>query len=527
MSIPNILILEDNDSDAELVEHELHRANIQFVSTRVADRERFLEQIVNRPPDIILSDYSLPQFDGLEALRIVKEHNCEAPFILVTGSQTEEVAVECMKQGAADYMLKSNILRLPSAVLNALKRRESEKEKAKALEALRQSEEQLRMSQKLEAIGQLAGGVAHDFNNLLTVITGYSELLLRRAVPEDPNVSKIAQIHKAAERAASLTRQLLAFSRKQVLQPKVFDLNTLVADMTKMARRLISEDVKLVVALARTAVHINADPGQMEQVLMNLVVNARDAIPDGGAITIETSIVEIDQAYADMHVAVKPGTYAMLAVTDNGCGIDAETTKHIFEPFFTTKELGKGTGLGLSTVYGIVKQSGGNIWLYSEPGIGSTFKVYVPLVQRRAEEVKSSDRRAALPPGIESVLLVEDEAQIRDMVRGFLHECGYAVLVAADGEEALRILEQYDERIHLVITDVVMPRMNGAELAKQVRLLSPATKILYMSGYTDNAIVRHGVLEPGMAFIEKPFTPALLAQKIRDLLDRRVAAVEV
>jgi len=242
---------------------------------------------------------------------------------------------------------------------------------------------------------------------------------------------------------------------------------------------------------------------------------------------IETSVVDIDQAYAEMHVAVEPGSYAMLAVTDNGCGIDAETKKHIFEPFFTTKELGKGTGLGLSTVYGIVKQSGGNIWLYCEPGIGSTFEVYVPLVQRKAEEVESSGERTALPSGIELVLLVEDEAQIRDMVHAFLDECGYAVLVAADGEEALRMLEQCDELIHLVITDVVMPQMNGAELAKQVRLLSPATKILYMSGYTDNAIVRHGVLEPGMAFIEKPFTPALLAEKIRELLDRQLAATKI
>ena len=391
-------------------------------------------------------------------------------------------------------------------------------ERLRTEQALRESEEQLRASQRLEAVGQLAGGVAHDFNNLLTVITGYSDLLLRRLPEEDSQRQKILEIKQAAERAAALTRQLLAFSRKQVLQPKVLDLNCLVTETSKMLRRLIGEDIELVLALKSALGRVLADPGQLEQVIMNLVVNARDAMPQGGKIIIETHNVELSETYAGMHLAVKPGPYVMLAISDTGNGMDAETQQHIFEPFFTTKEVGKGTGLGLATVYGIVKQSGGNIWLYSEVGRGTTFKIYLPRVEEKAAGPQPVHARAEMLRATETVLLVEDEAIVRALTRSILEESGYQVLEAAHGEEALRACERHEGPIHLLLTDVVMPLLSGRELAERIAQLRPAVRVLYMSGYTDDAIVHHGVLEAGTAFLEKPFTPEALTRKVREVL---------
>jgi signal transduction histidine kinase/CheY-like chemotaxis protein len=385
--------------------------------------------------------------------------------------------------------------------------------------ALHETEEQLRRAQRLEAVGNLAGGIAHDFNNLLTVITGYTGLILRRIDDEDPHWTKITGIKKAADRAASLTQQLLAFSRKQVRQPKVLDLNALVPDTGTMLQRLIGEDIDLVLALKPGLGPIKADPSQVEQVIMNLVINARDAMPKGGKITIATSNVILSESYAEMHLTVEPGEYVMLAVSDTGCGMDAETQKRIFEPFFTTKEVGKGTGLGLATVYGIVKQSGGNIWVYSEPGQGTTFKVYFPRVNDAAERLRGTGELKAILRGTETVLLVEDEAIVREMTRSVLEESGYQVLEAADGARALEICREHGRHIDIMVTDVVMPGMSGRELAERVADLRPETKVLYMSGYTDDAIVHHGVLDQGMAFIEKPFTPDTFAHKVREVLN--------
>jgi len=380
-------------------------------------------------------------------------------------------------------------------------------------------EEQLRQSQKMDAIGQLAGGVAHDFNNLLTVITGYSELSLRRMTKDDPLRKNIEGITKAGLRAAGLTRQLLAFSRRQMLQAKVLDLNSVVREMDTMLQRLIGEDLDLVTLLKPSLGQIKADPGQLEQVLLNLVVNARDAMPKGGKITIETGHTYLDGAYAREHVAVQPGHFVVLTVSDTGIGMDAETQKRIFDPFFTTKEVGKGTGLGLSTVYGIVKQSEGSIWVYSEIGRGTTFKVYLPRVDdvAEAEESANSSQRAA--GGSETILLVEDEELVRELAVEILEQYGYAVIAAATGEEGLQICKGFDGRIDLVITDVVMPQMSGRELTEQIAALRPDTRVLYMSGYTDDAIVRHGILEEHMSFIQKPFLPEALARKTRELLD--------
>jgi two-component system cell cycle sensor histidine kinase/response regulator CckA len=380
-------------------------------------------------------------------------------------------------------------------------------------------EEQLRQSQRMEAIGQLAGGVAHDFNNLLTAITGYSELSLRRLGISHPVSKNIEQIQKAGTRAAGLTRQLLAFSRRQLLQAKLFDLNALVADTGNMLQRLIGEDIDLITILKPCIGQIKADPGQIEQVLLNLVVNARDAMPSGGNITIETGTARLDEEYAGKHISIIPGQYVLMAVTDTGTGMDAATKQRIFEPFFTTKEVGKGTGLGLSTVYGIVKQSDGYIWVYSELGRGTSFKVYLPQVGEPTESEPLTASSGEAPRGHETVLLVEDEEQLRTLAKDILEESGYAVLEAANGFEGLRICKEFSARIDLMITDVVMPLMSGRELAEQVVVLRPETKVLYMSGYTNDSVVRHGVLEEHVLFLQKPFTPTTLALKVREVLD--------
>jgi signal transduction histidine kinase/CheY-like chemotaxis protein len=383
----------------------------------------------------------------------------------------------------------------------------------------KQLEEQLLQSQKLEAVGLLAGGIAHDFNNLLTVITGYSQLSLRSLPSIDRLQSNLEEINKAGDRAASLTRQLLAFSRKQVLQLKVFDLNSVVSEMDRMLRRTIGEDIELRTTLSEGLGNVKADPGQMEQVIMNLVVNARDAMPAGGKLTIETKNDDLDETYARQHVAVVPGPYVMLAVSDTGVGMDEETLRHIFEPFFTTKSVEKGTGLGLSTVYGIIKQSGGNIWVYSEPGKGATFKLYLPRVDERAQDYRHPEESSESPRGNETILLVEDEPVVLKLAQEVLETLGYRVLAAATGDAALSLCDQSNETIHLMLSDVIMPQMSGRQVATRIQSLRPQMRILYMSGYADSAIVHHGVLEEGTWFIQKPFSPQALALKVREVLD--------
>jgi two-component system cell cycle sensor histidine kinase/response regulator CckA len=380
-------------------------------------------------------------------------------------------------------------------------------------------EEQLRQSQKLEAIGMLAGGVAHDFNNLLTAIIGYSELTLSQLRREDPLHQNISEVKKAADRAAGLTRQLLAFSRKQVMQPKILNLNLIVSELEKMLHRVIGEDIELRTMLEPEIGSVKADPGQIEQVIMNLAVNARDAMPQGGKLTIETQHIYLNEEYARQHIAINPGSYIMLAVSDTGIGMDEQTQARIFEPFFTTKGAGKGTGLGLSTVYGIINQSGGNIRVYSEVGQGTTFKVYLPRVDENAQERKLAVEAEDSIYGTETILIAEDEEIVRKLAVQVLESYGYYVLEAANGGGALLICERYQEPIHLLLTDVVMPEMSGRLLAERLNKLRPEMKILYMSGYTSNAIVHQGVLDDGTNFIQKPFTPKALADKVREVLD--------
>ncbi|HEX8850621.1 MAG TPA: ATP-binding protein [Gemmatimonadaceae bacterium] len=392
-------------------------------------------------------------------------------------------------------------------------------------------EDQLRQAQKMEAVGQLAGGIAHDFNNILTAITGFSELLLADTPPEDERRDSITEIRHGADRAAALTRQLLAFSRRQMLQPRLLDLNQTVRGVEAMLRRLIVEDITLILALDPRIGWVRADPGQLEQVLVNLVVNARDAMPRGGSLTIETSNVDLAVAErsAERRVTIPPGSYVRIAVSDTGVGIDERTRTRIFEPFFTTKEPGKGTGLGLSTVYGIVKQSGGYIWVYSEPDAGTTFKIYLPRVAAEAGErperaIASGIDDAGVAAASETILLVEDDEAVRGVSRRILMQQGYTVLEASNGVEALRLCEQTARPIDLIVSDMVMPEMNGPELARQVRERHPGTALLFMSGYTRDAALRQSFLEPGTAFIEKPFTPLALARRVREVLDSRAGA---
>jgi PAS domain S-box-containing protein len=379
-------------------------------------------------------------------------------------------------------------------------------------------ERELLQARKMEAVGRLAGGVAHDFNNLLGVITGYGELTQRGLEDDSPLKPKVDQILKAAERAAGLTRQLLAFSRKQVLLPRVVDLNALVADLEKLLRRLIGEDVQLETVLDPELGSVKVDVGQIEQVVMNLVVNARDAMPDGGRVTIETHNADLDPEYATRHVASEVGPYVLLAVSDTGAGMDAETQAHLFEPFFTTKELGRGTGLGLSTVYGIVKQSGGYIWCYSELGVGTTFKIYLPRVEGEAPPSRVQTR-PPLKRGSETILLIEDDAALRELLCESLGSGGYTVLVAEGGAQALQLAEEYSGSIHLIVTDVIMPGVTGRQVAERIKAARSELEILFISGYTDDAIARHGVLESGVQFLSKPFTPDDLLRKVREVLD--------
>jgi PAS domain S-box-containing protein len=632
-----VLMLEDDSNDVELIRRELSRLSPVPQIHRVTTETGFIAGLQEFAPHVILCDHNVPAFDGRMALATVQRLQPDTPFILVTGSLSEETAVSYLKAGASDYILKDRLGRLGPAVLEALERarervalRRHERllrdiidanpslifvkdsdgrfllgnrataeiygttvdgllgktdgdfnpnaeevarflrddrevlasgrpkliaeesvtnpvtkqtrwfqtiklplrmpgEQTPTLLAVateiterKQLEEQLLQSQKMEAVGQLAGGVAHDFNNILTAIVGYADLLAAEFGGNARQIEDLEEIRKAARRAAALTRQLLSFSRKQVLEPRIVDVNGVVMNLDKMLRSLISENIQLQTHLAENLDAARVDPNQLEQVVMNLAINARDAMqPEGGTLTIETGNVTLDEDYAARHVSVVPGDYVMLAVTDTGCGMTEATKARIFEPFFTTKPAGRGTGLGLSTVYGIVKQSGGNIWLYSEPGKGTTFKVYLPALDALPEDIGKPAPADAGSRGGGTVLLVEDDAQLRHVAHRALAAQGYLVLEADRGRTALDIARRHKGAIDLLLTDVVMPDTNGRKLAETLRAARPDLRVLYLSGYPDRAIVNHGILDPGDAYIAKPFTTDAITRKVRDVLQAR------
>ncbi|HMR65121.1 MAG TPA: response regulator [Anaerolineae bacterium] len=641
-----ILIVEDRATDAELAQREINRAIKSCLFQRVETREDYLAELDMFQPDVIISDYSMPHFDGLTALQLALERVPLTPVIILTGAINEDTAVECMKAGATDYVIKEHLKRLGQAVIHALEEKKLRQARRQAEEALRQSEERYRTlvytlpdalivsdpavkvtyasastlqlfghesevevigrhvldwvhlndqekvkkaietvlsggvirnqeylllkkdgssffgevsassfkdgqgqitgiiiirdvterklaeearaileerlnhAQKMESIGQLAGGVAHDFNNLVTIIRGYSDLIQAGMATNDPLYGKLEQIRQAGERAATLTRQLLAFSRKQILAPTALDLNSLVINVHKMLERLIGEDVTLATTLQPGLWPVHADPGQIEQVIMNLVINARDAMPTGGRLTLKTQNVHLTDDHAPSRLETLTGPCVMLAVADTGCGMNESIQARIFEPFFTTKEPGKGTGLGLATVYGIVKQSGGDITVYSVPEQGTIFKIYLPAGEAVSNGQAAPQAQVTLQGGSETILLVEDEDMVRGLVRVVLQDNGYTILEARNGAAALILADQHPGQIDLLMTDVVMPQMSGPQLAEQLSLLRPHLKVLFMSGYTDDAVVRHGLLTAEVEFLAKPFSPHKLAAKVREVLDK-------
>ena len=516
--------LESNPADAALIATTLRDAGILCQLKQAQTREEFLAALRQEGFSLILADTAVPGFDGATALSLARTLHPDVPFLFVSDTQGEEFAIDMMQHGATDYISKQRLGRLVPSIKRTLRELDERLERRRAEDALRVSEKQFRQAQKMEAVGRLAGGLAHDFNNLLTVIMGHSQVLLGELPSGNPIRAKIEEMQKAGERAASLIRQLMAFSRKQPLEPKILPLNSVVGNVESMLRRLIGEDIQLVIRPDPFNGHVKADPGQLEQVLMNLVVNARDAMPNGGLLAIETSQTELARTPMHHLHPLPLGQYVKLTVTDTGFGMNADVLAHLFEPFFTTKEEHKGTGLGLSTVFGIVTTCGGGIDVWSQVGHGTTFDLYFPRVNPQASTADATAPQARLRQGSETILLVEDDSGVRNLVRHELVKTGYQVIEAKNGVEACLTATQQSYHVDLLLTDVVMPGMNGRELAQHLSVIKPNLRVLFMSGYLDDISVNSGMDPHRTTFLQKPFTPDLLLRTVRALLDSSASA---
>ncbi|MFZ0640244.1 MAG: response regulator [Candidatus Acidiferrales bacterium] len=507
-----LLVVEDCEADAELLARAIRKGGYD-VSYKRVDTEEALQLSLRESWDLVISDHSMPGFSGVAALKMVREKQTDMPFIFVSGTIGEDIAVDAMRVGAQDYIMKGNLTRLVPAIDRELR-------EAKNRAEHKQTELRMHQLEKFEAIGKLAGGVAHDFNNVIGAIMGWAEL----GSDEVPAGGKAAryfqQIRVQSERAAGLTRQLLAFARRQTLEPQIMNLNLLIGEMTSLLRKVISEEIEIKLVLAPDLQLTRADASQLEQVLMNLCFNARDAMPNGGQLLIETHNADLDQTYTQRHQYARPGKYVALSVSDTGMGMDVATMKRIFEPFFTTKEVGKGTGLGLATAYGIVKQHEGLIEVYSEPEKGSIFHVYLPVSGGTPQRSTGGVEEDLVRGGTETILVAEDHAGSREMVEEMLRKLGYQVILAKDGEEAVEKFRASRRDIAMVVLDVVMPRMGGSEAYEKIRLLNPGTPVIFSSGYSEESARLASLTSQGAVLLQKPYGPKTLARKIREVLDR-------
>lgn len=509
-----LLVLEDQPRDAEASVQALRSLGLALEVRRVESREDFVEALDRFQPEVILAEILLPGFSGIDALRMVRGRSLDVPFLFVTGGLSEESAIAGLKEGADDYVLKDHLVRLPAAAGNALRHREVEREREKGREALRQSEIHLRQATKMEAVGRLAGGVAHDFNNLLTAIVGYSDVALDRLGADHPARADIEEIRKAGERGAALTRQLLAFSRKQVVEERVLDLNAVVAEFEDMLRRALGEAIELEMRLAPGRLAVRADRGQIEQVLVNLAVNAREAMPAGGRLSVHTDGVEL----AEGGPKGPAGRYALLELRDTGAGMDKDVQAHLFEPFFSTKDMSRGTGLGLAAVYGIVTQSRGHVEVESRPGQGATFRIYLPRVEEAEPERRPTGSAEVSARTGKTVLLVEDEDPVRALIADVLKREGFEVLEANGPDQALELSGRHPAPIALLVTDMIMPGIRGSRLARLLSQSRPDMKVIFISGYIDDTLQRRTMSDKKVKFIQKPFRPEALLRKVRELL---------
>ncbi|MDH4079487.1 MAG: response regulator [Nitrospira sp.] len=512
-----VLHLESNRHESDRIETMLTGGDIPCVIHRVESRAAYISALTDGHVDLILAEYNLPRCDGRTALELARRLAPGVPVIFVSATVLEKQRIELQSGGATDCIPKEELDRLVPSVRRVRREQQERAGRLQAEAALSESRAQFRQVQKLEAVGRLAGGLAHDFNNLLTVIMGQSQVLLSEMDLEDPLRGRVEEMHKAGDRARILIRQLLAFSRKQPSEAKVLNLNRILVDFEPMLRRLIGEDIQLILRPSMDDLRVKADPALLEQVVMNLAVNARDAMPTGGKLTIETAVTDLDHTPLYHISPLAPGAYVRLSVADSGCGMTPEVQAHMFEPFFTTKEEGKGTGLGLATVFGIVTQGGGGLDVTSKTGEGTRFDIYLPRVEAEIETSVSEQAIMPSPRGHETILLVEDDENVRVLMADELRKYGYRIVEARNGVEACLVATPYIKKLRLLLTDIVMPGMSGVELARNLRVIKPGLKVLFISGYTDDIGVGAG--DPATLYLQKPFTPEVLAEKVREVLN--------